>query len=114
MFLEGYGFGVSTKSTLPGDDPGPKSWDLGANTVPWGVIQFLGLSYGNLGSEAWEAPTPWGLVGQKILTITINSPKIKGELGEKKFLDFPHFLGQNGNSVNKGQFSPGAKKSLCP
>ena len=38
MFLETYGFGVSTKSTLPGDDPGPKSWDLGAYTVPWGVI----------------------------------------------------------------------------
>ena len=37
-FLEGYVFGVSTKSTLPGGDPGPKSWDLGGHIVPWGVI----------------------------------------------------------------------------
>ena len=60
------------------------------------------------------ALAPWGLVGQKILVITINRPKTKGELEKKIILDFPHFLGKNGKTVNEGQFFVGAKKKCAP
>ena len=37
-FLAQYLFGCTIKSTHLGDVPRAKSWDLGAYTVPWGVI----------------------------------------------------------------------------
>ena len=37
-FLAQYLFGSTIKSTHLGDVPRAKSWDLGAYTVPWGVI----------------------------------------------------------------------------
>ena len=37
-FLAQYPFGCIIKSTHLGDVPRAKSWDLGAYTVPWGVI----------------------------------------------------------------------------
>ena len=41
-FFEQYQFVCNIKSTYQVDMPGTKNFDVGANTVPWGVISVLG------------------------------------------------------------------------
>ena len=54
-------FDCIIKSTHLGDVPKAKSWDLGAHTVPWGLISVLGLK------SAVSVPlhnTSWSLNGR--------------------------------------------------
>ena len=41
-FFAQYQFVCNIKSTYQVDMPGTKNFDVGANTVPWGVISVLG------------------------------------------------------------------------
>ena len=49
-FSAPYLFGCTIKSTHLGDVPRAKSWDLGAYTVPLGVIFSFGAEIGSFGA----------------------------------------------------------------